>query len=91
MSGGSPFIRTLGYIQRAGGEPLPGFESVVVTKMLSLPLPTEPGTYAYQFKVRNGTGEFELMQRAPRGATKNKRKYAPDPSDAFQAYTFSIP
>jgi hypothetical protein len=91
MTGGSPFIRTLGFIQRAGGEPLPGLENVVVSKMLSHPLPTEPGTYEYRFTVRNGTGEFELMQRTPQGAVKNKRKFAPDPSAAFQAYTFSIP
>lgn len=91
MSGGSPFIRTLGYIQRSGGEPLPGFESVVATKMLSPALPNEPGSYEYRFKVRNGTGDFDLMQRTSKGATKNKRRYAPDPSDAFQTYAFSIP
>lgn len=91
MSGGSPFLRTLGTLQRASGEPLPGFESVVVTKMLSHPLPTEPGAYEYRFRLRNGTGECELMQRTPQGAVKNKRKYAPDPNDAIQSYAFSIP
>jgi hypothetical protein len=91
MSGGSPFLRTVGVLVRASGEPVPGGESVVVTKMLSQPLPTEPGTYEYRFRVRNGTGECELMQRTVQGAVKNKRRYAPDPNDAIQTYAFSIP
>jgi hypothetical protein len=91
LTGGSPFLRAIGYIQRAGGEPLPDFSNLTVAKMASPPLPTEPGTYEFRFRVRNGTGDFKLAQRNEKGATKNAHSYEVDPKDAPQTWRFTIP
>jgi hypothetical protein len=91
LTGGSPFLRAIGYIQRAGGEPLPDFINLSVAKMASLPLPTEPGTYEFRFHVRNGTGDFKLAQRNEKGATKNVHSYEVDPKDSPQTWRFTIP
>jgi hypothetical protein len=91
LSGGSPFLRAIGYIQRAEGEPLPDFGNLTVAKMTSPPLPTEPGTYEFRFRVRNGTGDFKLAQRNEKGATKNSHSYEVDPKDAPQTWRFTIP
>jgi hypothetical protein len=91
LTGGSPFLRAIGYIQRAGGEPLPDFSNITVAKMASPPLPTEPGTYEFRFRIRNGTGDFKLAQRNAKGATKNVHSYEVDPKDTPQTWRFTIP
>lgn len=91
LTGGSPFLRAIGYVQRAGGEPLPDFGNLTVAKMASPALPTEPGTYEFRFRVRNGTGDFKLAQRNEKGATKNSHSYEVDPKDAPQTWRFTIP
>ncbi len=91
LTGGSPFLRAIGYIQRAGGEPLPDFSNLTVAKMASPPLPTEPGTYEFRFRVRNGTGDFKLAQRNEQGTTKNAHSYGVDPKDTPQTWRFTIP
>jgi hypothetical protein len=91
LTGGSPFLRAIGYIQRAGGEPLPDFSNLTVTRMASPPLPTDPGTYEFRFRVRNGTGDFKLSQRNEKGATKHVHSYEVDPKDTLQTWRFTIP
>ncbi|HEX8706126.1 MAG TPA: hypothetical protein VF815_45245 [Myxococcaceae bacterium] len=91
LTGGSPFLRAIGYVQRTGGEPLPDFSNLTVAKMASPPLPTEPGTYEFRFRVRNGIGDFKLAQRNEKGTTKNVHSYEVDPKDAPQTWRFTIP
>jgi hypothetical protein len=91
LTGGSPFLRVIGFVQQSGGVPLSGFGNVAVSKMSTLPLPTEPGSYEFRFQVRNGTGSFKLAQRNERGTTKNAREFEMDPSGTTQVYRFNIP
>ncbi|HLL85616.1 MAG TPA: hypothetical protein VK420_23290, partial [Longimicrobium sp.] len=90
LTGGSPFLRAIGFIQHEGGEPLQGFRDVTVTKMASPPLPTEAGTYEFRFKVRNDTGDFDLTQRAENGTTSNKKRFEVSGTDALQTYRFTL-
>ncbi|RKH37444.1 hypothetical protein, partial [Corallococcus sicarius] len=91
LTGGSPFLRAIGFVRRADGEPLAGFVNLSVSKMATLTLPTEPGQYEFRFQTRNGTGDFKLAQRTERGSPKNVRDFEMEASGAIQTYRFSIP
>ncbi|WP_158623965.1 hypothetical protein, partial [Corallococcus llansteffanensis] len=91
MTGGSPFLRAIGFVRRADGEALPGFVNLSVSKMATLTLPTEPGQYEFRFQTRNGTGDFKLAQRTENGSPRNVRDFEMEASGAVQTYRFSIP
>ncbi|MBE4751719.1 hypothetical protein G4177_26460 [Corallococcus sp. ZKHCc1 1396] len=91
LTGGSPFLRAIGFVRRADGEPLPGFVNLSVSKMATLTLPTEPGHYEFRFQTRNGNGDFKLAQRTERGSPRNVRDFEMEPSGVVQTYRFSIP
>lgn len=90
LTGGSPFLRAIGSVRRADGEPLPGFVNLTVTKMSALMLPTEPGAYEFRFQASNGTGDFKLAQRSETGAPRNVRDFEMASSGGFQLYRFTI-